>query len=72
MDPFGLSRLDVVKSNGHIVSSDMVNPHGHHIVFKGVKKNPDMRTQLNRSGKILKTYNIHINVPANLMVANNS
>ena len=72
MDPFGLSWLDIVKSNGHIVPSDMVNPHGHHIVFKGAyKKNPDMRTQLNRSRKILKIYNIDINDPANLMVANN-
>ena len=30
-----------------------------------------MRTQLNRSRKILKIYNIDINDPANLMVANN-
>lgn len=30
-----------------------------------------MRTQLNRGRKILRIYNIDINVPANLMVANN-
>lgn len=34
MDPFGLSRLDIVKSNGHIVPSDIVNPHGHHIFLR--------------------------------------
>ncbi|MBF0751757.1 RHS repeat-associated core domain-containing protein [Pasteurella sp. WM03] len=80
-DSFGLtSWLDIVKSQGVTPKTNVINPHGHHIIFKGsFSEIPNMRSALDRSIKIANKYDVPLNFDkkniigrSNLMIASNT
>jgi hypothetical protein len=79
VDPLGLSWLDIPKKHGVTAKSHIINPHGHHIIFKGdYSRSPAMRKILDRSINIANKYNVPLNFDeskvvgrSNLMIASN-
>ncbi|WP_371856621.1 hypothetical protein [Aeromonas hydrophila] len=64
VDPLGLAGCKdwgayYSKLSGTKPPESMVNPHAHHIVFKGnFSRSPQMQKALNRSGEVLAKYKI--------------
>ena len=71
IDILGLSWSDFLRSLDVPQPDGLINPHGHHIVFKGVFKGK-RGIYVSESKAILKAFKIDINDPANLMWASNT